>query len=255
MFFVVVAVLGALALAGATVRDDGFPTLAQRVGDGFASTARTARDSFSGEARGGVVSGPARVVDGDTLEVRGTRVRLYGIDAPETAQRCRSGGRPWSCGREATRALAGRVGSRAVACESRDQDRYGRIVAVCRVAGEDVNAWMVVEGWAFAYRQYSMRYVAEETAAKVARRGIWQGDAVPPWDWRRGTRLRGAVTASRHRDAGCAIKGNISRDGTRIYHVPGGRFYDRTRIDGLTGERWFCSEAEARVAGWRRSRR
>ena len=63
-------------------------------------------------------------------------------------------GRAWSCGREAARALASRIGSRPVACEERDQDRYGQMVAVCRVRGEDVNAWMVAEGWAFAYRRY-----------------------------------------------------------------------------------------------------
>ena len=81
------------------------------------------------------LSGHARVIDGDTLEVGSARVRLYGIDAPESAQRCRSGGRTWSCGREAARALARRIGSRPIECKERDRDRYGRMVAVCSDRG------------------------------------------------------------------------------------------------------------------------
>ncbi len=213
--------------------------------------------------RAPTLSGGARVIDGDTLEVGGAKVRLYGIDAPESAQRCRSGGRTWSCGREAARALARRIGSRRVACKERDRDRYGRMVAVCWVEGEDVNAWMAARGWAFAYRRYSMSYVVEEAAAKRAKRGIWQGDVVAPWEWRRGERLAGGRSAAQpaasqpaaQKERGrCAIKGNISKSGTRIYHIPGGRFYGQTRINTSKGERWFCTEGEARAAGWRRSR-
>lgn len=72
-----------------------------------------------------------------------------------------------------------------------------------------------------------------------------------PWDWRRGQRTA-SPAPSAHTD-GCAIKGNIGSKGDRIYHVPGGRFYDRTQIDEAKGERWFCNEAEAIAAGWRRS--
>ena len=209
------------------------------------------------------LSGRARVIDGDTIEIGTVRIRLFGVDAPESTQRCLAGGRRWPCGREASRALAGRIGSSLVACEERETDRYGRVVAVCRVGGEDLNAWMAAEGWAFAYRRFSMRYVAEESAAKAANRGIWRGDAVAPWDWRRGERLTGAATApqsgasrpaAQQRSGRCNIKGNIGKGGARIYHVPGGRFYDRTRIDTSKGERWFCIESKARAAGWRRSR-
>ena len=210
------------------------------------------RDAFGAARSGATVSGPARVVDGDTLDVRGTRIRLYGIDAPESGQRCRAGGRRWPCGREATQALARRIGGRPVACEQRDRDGDRRAVVVCRVGDEDVNAWMAAEGWALAYRKYSRRYVAEEAAAKGARRGIWRGEVVAPWDWRKGERLVAAAPAARTGE--CRIKGNISLSGTRIYHVPGGQFYARTRIDTSTGERWFCSDAEARAAGWRRAK-
>ena len=137
------------------------------------------------------LSGPARVVDGDSLTIRETRIRLHGIDAPESVQRCRADGRSWRCGREATRALSGRIAGRRVVCEERDRDRYGRLVALCWVGGGELNAWMVAEGWAFAYRAYSVRYLTEEWAAKAAGRGIWRSDVVPPWEWRKGRRLEG----------------------------------------------------------------
>ena len=198
------------------------------------------------------LSGPSSVTDGDSLKVSGHQVRLHGIDAPESAQTCRAEGKPWSCGRAATSALRKRLAGRPVACEERDRDRYRRIVAVCRVAGEDVNAWMVSQGWALAYRKYSADYIPQERAAKDARRGLWRGAFVPPWDWRRGERLGAAVRTDTRE---CRIKGNISRTGARIYHVPGGRSYEQTRIDTSKGERWFCTEAQAEAAGWRRSRR
>jgi endonuclease YncB( thermonuclease family) len=205
------------------------------------------------------VSGPAAVIDGDTIEVGGNRIRLHGIDAPESAQDCLAGGRLWRCGRHATRALRGRMADRSVACEEWDRDRYGRVVAVCRLGGTDLNAWMVSEGWALAYRRYSRKYVAEEALAKAARRGLWRGEFVAPWNWRAGQRLqpvrRGARSDTGRNRGGCRIKGNISRAGARVYHVPGGRYYERTKINPSRGERWFCSEAEARSAGWRQSRR
>jgi len=205
------------------------------------------------------VSGRATVIDGDTIEVVGDRIRLHGIDAPESAQNCLAGGRFWRCGRHATRALRDRTANQAVACEERDRDRYGRIVAVCRLGGRDLNAWMVSEGWALAYRRYSRKYVSEEALAKAARRGLWRGDFVAPWDWRGGKRLQPVRQGARRdtgRDpGGCRIKGNISSAGARVYHVPGGRYYERTKINPSKGERWFCSEAEARSAGWRRSQR
>ncbi len=242
----------------ARVTFDGVVDGAERTVEWLAGGAGVVREKLDGG--GAPFSGSARIIDGDTLEVGGTRVRLYGIDAPESAQLCLFEGRFWPCGRDAARALDGRIGLQPVACEERDRDRYGRSVAVCRVAGEDVNAWMVGEGWAFAYRTYSMGYVADELAARTANRGIWRGDVVAPWDWRRGMRLTdlqpvAAGSAVPNPAAACAIKGNISAGGERIYHVPGGDYYERTGIDTDRGERWFCFEAEARAAGWRKSRR
>ena len=134
-------------------------------------------------------TGPARIIDGDTLVVRGLSVRLYGIDAPESMQHCLMGSLTWPCGRAAVQVLSRRIGSREVSCEERDQGRYGRVVAVCRVGGEDVNVWMVAEGWAFAYSKYSKDYVSHETAARAAKRGIWRGEVIAPWEWRKGKRF------------------------------------------------------------------
>jgi len=131
-------------------------------------------------------------------------------------------------------------------------------VALCRAAGSDLGAWLVSQGWALAYRRYSDAYAREEASARAARKGLWRGGFVAPWDWLTGVRLpstcRPAVPKEDPAQA-CLIKGNIARDGERIYHVPGGQYYERTRIDPAKGERWFCTEAEARAAGWRRSRR
>ena len=207
---------------------------------------------FSGAAHARI-AGPATVNDGDSITVSGHRIRLFGIDAPEGKQTCVAGGQRWRCGRSATRALRKRISGRSVVCTERDRDGYGRVVAVCRVDGQDINAWMISQGMAVAYRKYSRAYVGQERSAKAARRGMWRGQFVPPWDWRRGKRLAAAAPAA---SAGeCRIKGNISRSGTRIYHVLGAQHYDRTRINTSKGERWFCSEAEARAAGWRRAKR
>ena len=205
------------------------------------------------------LSGQPRVIDGDTIDMGKTRVRLHGVDAPESGQSCVASGARWPCGRLATRALARRLGDGQLECEERDRDRYGRIVAVCRQDGRDINAWLVAEGWALAYRRYSRAYVDEEQRARAARKGMWRGAFVAPWDWRRGKRLRGSARPSRPSanatSRRCNIKGNVGRGGKRIYHVPGDRYYAQTRIDPSRGERWFCSEREARAAGWRRARR
>jgi len=197
------------------------------------------------------VLGVATIIDGDTIEIPETRVRLHGIDAPERDQLCQQpDGARWRCGQQAALALQDYVGSRTVTCIKRDIDRYGRLVGQCSVAGADINAWLVANGWAVAYRRYSTDYVDAEQAARKDGIGIWSGELVMPWDWRRGVRLE---AANDNQAGDCRIKGNISRSGEGIYHVPGGRYYDRTRINENKGERWFCTETEARAAGWRRS--
>src|SRR3546814_777119 len=104
-----------------------------------------------------------------------------------------------------------------------------------------------------AYRDYSLDYVQQEQRAAAAKVGIWEGNFVPPWEWRRGKRLAAEQTPA-NSSGGCNIKGNVSSSGERIYHVPGGENYSRTKISTSKGERCFCTEAEARPAGWRTSR-
>ena len=131
------------------------------------------------------ITGPARVIDGDTIDISGQRVRLYGIDAPEGKQTCALDGKPWDCGRDAAKALTGEIAGREVRCHERDVDRYKRIVAVCHVGGLDLNEWMVRQGRAMAYRQFSRAYVQAEDEAKTAKRGIWSSEFKAPWEWRR----------------------------------------------------------------------
>ena len=96
-----------------------------------------------------------------------------------------------------------------------------------------------------------VRHVKAATCCVLPKLSKWRGDFIRPWDWRQGVRL----SANDNQPGECLIKGNIGRRGTRIYHVPGGQYYARTRIDPSKGEKWFCSETEARAAGWRRSSR
>ena len=95
-----------------------------------------------------------------------------------------------------------------------------------------------------------------ENAASGSKRGLWQGEFQPPWEWRKEQRAEAALPRREHgQQPECAIKGNVGSSGERIYHVPGGYYYDKTVVTASKGERWFCSEAEARAAGWRRSKR
>ncbi len=136
------------------------------------------------------ITGRARVIDGDTLEVAGQRIRLHGIDAPESRQLCRRDGEPWRCGKDATSALKAFLGSRPVSCKELDRDRYRRIVARCAVEKADIGEWMVSQGWAVAYYLYSYEYSRTEQRARSARRGVWAGEFEKPWEWRKQRRRR-----------------------------------------------------------------
>lgn len=130
------------------------------------------------------ITGIVSVIDGDTIDMHGTRIRLHGIDAPENRQECERNRKVWRCGQEAAWALDQLVRGKSVACEPRDKDRYGRTIAVCRVGRQDIGAWMVEQGWALAFTRYSDDYVGQETAAKRTKRGMWAGEFVAPWEWR-----------------------------------------------------------------------
>ena len=137
-------------------------------------------------------------------------------------------------GAAATGWLAAAVQGQSVSCTRKDTDRYGRMVAVCEVGRKDLSAEITRVGLARAYRRFSHDYVDEEAAARASGLGIWSDtrpvDTAAPLDT-------------------CRIKGNISSNGG-IYHVPGSASYDDVRIDTARGERWFCTEEDARAAGW-----
>jgi endonuclease YncB( thermonuclease family) len=217
------------------------------------------------------LSGVPRVVDGDTLALGATRVRLEGIDAPETDQIClNANGVRWTCGIGARDQLAAHIAGQDIKCSSSGVDAYRRTLATCYFADENLNGWMVQQGWALAYVQYSSAYRQVEEDARVNQRGLWQGAFIAPWDWRHRnnkTVILGAFSVPIDAQAmllgpsategapspECIIKGNVSRNGERIYHMENQRFYARIRMDKGGGRRWFCTTEEAEAAGWRRA--
>ena len=202
------------------------------------------------------ITGRAKVTDGDSLEIGATRVRLFGVDAPEGRQPCTRDGREWRCGDAAARELRRLVGGATIVCVEKDVDDYGRIVAECRNGNIDLAAEMARAGLAIAYTRYSNAYVDEQRAARGARRGIWAGEFTPPEQWRRDGNAAGepSPAPAPQRRTGCDIKGNINGEGERIYHTRGSPSYDNTIIDESRGEQWFCSETEAKREGWRAPR-
>jgi endonuclease YncB( thermonuclease family) len=202
---------------------------------------------LTGPALAGTLTGKARLLDGDTIEISGQVIRLHGIDAPETSQRCFDArNRAYACGVEALDGLRALIGGAKVTCTGSEHDRYDRLIATCTARGRDLNRTMVAQGLAVAFRRFSDDYLPEELEALKAARGIWQGQFERPY-LERERRWSDAVSQSPN---GCPIKGNISNRG-RIYHTPYSRHYAKTRINTSKGERWFCSEAEALAAGWR----
>lgn len=205
------------------------------------------------------VSGNAEVMDGDSLVVGGTKVRLFGIDAPEYDQQCSKDGQDWPCGQEAKRQLEAMVSGQRLECRGVGKDTYGRILSVCSAGGFELNRSQVEQGWAVAYREFSDAYLGAELQAKANRLGIWGGSFVSPSEFRNAKLApmpaipRAARTASPRRSfasqsQGCVIKGNRNRKGQWIYHLPGMPYYDATRPEEI-----FCSEAQAQAAGYRRA--
>ena len=242
-----VVVVAAIATLGVVLEREG----------AAASAMRGQTDVTAGAARSGRITGPARVIDGDTLEIAGLRIRIQGIDAPEHDDICqRPDGSSWPCGKWSTRTARDRFGGQVLACEDLGERTWGRVVARCTKGDIDVAAAMVAQGAARACPRFALQhahsrgYMEIERTARADRRGIFDGTPPPLAGFcvpRTGTAQ--ATPATDRSD--CTIKGNINAEGARIYHMPGQQFYDVTRINEAAGQRWFCTEAEARAAGWR----
>ena len=221
-----------------------------------------------------ILAGPATVIDGDTIDMTGTRIRLIGIDAPESAQQCRRDGQAWDCGAEATANLHAIVAEGPLECAAQGSDRYGRTLATCRNGLFDLGHEMVRRGLAIPAFDAPDAYEEARDLARQLRFGLWAGEFEEPAAWRAANprfdtqlaraevderparaapqrpRSQPVVREARYANAlGCAIKGNHSRRGEFIYHLPGQRYYEVTRPEAL-----FCTEREAIAAGFRRSK-
>ena len=166
------------------------------------------------------VTGVAKVVDGDTLIVGAAKVRLQGIDAPETDQVCLNAmGIRWNCGIESRDQLVAHIAGREITCASSGIDAYKRTLGICKLLDEDLNGWMVQEGWAIAYVKYSTAYVRTEEDARAHERGLWKGAFIAPWDWR-------------HRNSQTIVRGALSVpiDAQRVLLAP-----IRNRRSSLSG--------------------
>jgi endonuclease YncB( thermonuclease family) len=213
---------------------------------------------FAGPALAQQISGPAEVVDGDSLTVAGRPIRLFGIDAPEGNQTCERGGAQWHCGEESANQLRSLIEGHDVHCQGQGVDQYGRVLAVCSSNGFDLNRTMVEAGWATAFQRYSEDYVTAEVRAKAAKLGLWssifdlpevyrmQQEAPAPKE--APARVAPRRAQSQAHFEGCVIKGNRNRRGQWIYHLPGMPYYNVTRAEEM-----FCTEADAQAAGYRRA--
>jgi endonuclease YncB( thermonuclease family) len=219
------------------------------------------------------VTGIPKIREGDQVQIGNSRIRLGGIDAPSADQLClNTKGERWTCGIAARDELIKYTDNKTWTCHVRQTDRRGRLVARCEVDGEDIQKWMVQNGWALSYARFSHDYDADEKVAREAKAGMWQGAFIAPWDWRvrnKKTPILGAVKPPDNAHAilqasasgavapspDCTIKGNVNRSGECIYHKPTSRWYAQIKMQISKGTRWFCSVDEAEAAGCRETRR
>jgi len=131
-----------------------------------------------------ILSGYAEITDGDSIKIKGERIRLVGIDAPETAQTCQDEHKKHHpCGRLATQHLVSLIKNRPVTCRWHERDRYNRILGACQAGNDDLNRLMVENGWAVSY--YSSAYDNEQKLARRQKRGMWIWRVQQPQQWRR----------------------------------------------------------------------
>ena len=142
-----------------------------------------------------IIIGKAYVTDGDTIKINDQKIRLFGIDAPETKQFCKevylsflifNFKRDYKCGEKSTNALKKKIQGKNIRClVQNNKDRYRRNIGICYLKKQDINSWLVKNGYAIAYRRYSKKYINDEQYAKDSKLGIWQGTFMKPEKWRR----------------------------------------------------------------------
>ena len=144
-------------------------------------------------ATGAELVGQASVIDGDSLEIHGTSIRLFGIDAPKSSQSCRNKeSETYRCGQIASNALWEFIAQRPVECVDLDTRSWKRVVAVCSVADTDLADWMVRNGYALDWPKYSKGgYASAQAEAKQGERGIWSGTFAEPWRYRKCIKAHG----------------------------------------------------------------
>ena len=144
------------------------------------------------------ISGKAIVIDGDTIKINSSKIRLFGIDAPEKKQKCKkiflniyifSFNKSYDCGIVSTNKLKNKVKDHVVTCKSKGQDRYKRIIAECFINRTNLNSWLVRNGYAVAYVKYSKKYLSAQNLAKKEEKGLWKGQFELPWNWRKNNKL------------------------------------------------------------------
>jgi len=140
--------------------------------------------TVSGGVQAQVFTGNAVAMDGDSLNMGGIEVRLFGIDAPEYTQVCQRGGQAWRCGEDAKGVLASLVSGKSVECVQRDKDHYGRIVATCKAGSFDLADSLARSGMAVALSHFSQDYVGAADRAKAARLGVWGSEFQLPSEYR-----------------------------------------------------------------------
>ena len=139
----------------------------------------------SGSLSQKTIQGKAKIIDGDTIHIGKNKIRLHGIDAPEINQTCSIGDQLWNCGIKSSKVLESIILESEVKCKIMDIDQYKRLIAVCLVNETNINQYMVRNGWAVAYRYYSLDYIGDEKIAKKNKTGIWQGKFKNPYLFRK----------------------------------------------------------------------
>ena len=132
-----------------------------------------------------LITGKAKVIDGDTIHIGNNKIRLHGIDSPEQKQTCTFEANEWNCGQDATFFLSTLINRKSVSCKVKDIDQYKRLIAVCFIDNVNINKFMVISGWAIAYRFYSKDFIKEEEIAKKNKSGIWRGTFEEPYIYRK----------------------------------------------------------------------